>query len=342
MLIYVLSTLEIGIDSINILIKHLDIRGIIGLSERNPNDSVSGYRYLKPYCEENNLEFIEVSSYSLSSQSDKEKLLELDIDILIVFGWQRIIPSWLIEHTRICVIGSHGSVRGITSGRGRSPQNWALLLGKNEFHISIFRIDEGIDSGPIIDTKSFVVSNLDDIKTTYYKVGWLTSHMIISNIRNGKVLSNNNIKQEGEAKYLPQRLPEDGEIDWSRTSYELYDFIRALTKPYPGAFSFVGTEKVKIWKARPIEITENINVFEFGEIVNVYSNRDFLVKTGDSLLLIEDYSISSNGTELSLTEGNILSSCDFKKQVSNIIDRHYHKYPTLTLSDDIMGVVGNK
>lgn len=339
---YVLNTLEIGIDSTNILKKHLDIRGVIGLSERNTTDRISGYRYLKQYCQENDLEFIEVQSYSLSNQSDKEKLLNLNIDILIVSGWQRLIPSWLIEHCKICVIGSHGSVHGITSGRGRSPQNWALLLGKKEFYISIFKIDEGIDSGSIIDTKRFILSELDDIKTSYYKVSWLTSEMIIDNIKNGRIFSDNVVKQGGEARYLPQRLPEDGEIDWSRTSNEIYDFIRALTKPYPGAFSFVGKGKIIIWKGRPFEITNNTYAFQFGEVVNIYSNGDCLVKTGDSFLLIEDYAAISEGRELCLKEGDILSSCNFKEQIIESIDRHYKKYPELILSDDILNLVGYK
>jgi methionyl-tRNA formyltransferase len=340
MKIYILNTLEIGINSINILKKNLDISGVIGLSERDDSDKISGYKYLKRYCHDNNLQFIEVESYTLSSHSDKEKLLNLNIDILIVSGWQRLIPSWLIGHCNECVIGSHGSVHGITGGRGRSPQNWALLLGKKEFYISIFKIDEGIDSGSIIDTKSFVLSELDDIKTSYYKVSWLTSHMIIDSINNKRLFAENAVKQEGEARYLPQRLPEDGEIDWSRTSKEIYDFIRALTKPYPGAFSYIGKEgKIVIWKGIPFEINDNSCAFKYGEIVKLYDNSDLLVKTGDSFLLIDDYTGSSEGC---IREGSILLSRCFEDQISNIIDRHYRKYPQLILSDDILSLVGNK
>ena len=80
-------------------------------------------------------------------------------------------------------MGAHGSPLGITKGRGRSPQNWALILGLSTFYISIFKIDPGIDSGQIIETRSFTYSDFDDIKTSYYKVCLLTADMIINNLK---------------------------------------------------------------------------------------------------------------------------------------------------------------
>ncbi len=340
--IHVLNTLEIGMNSINIFKKNLDIRGVIGLSKRNAADKISGYRYQKSFCQKNDLEFIEVESYALSNPNDKKKLLNLNIDILIVSGWQRLVPSWLIEHCKVCVIGSHGSVHGITGGRGRSPQNWALMLGKEKFDISIFKIDGGIDSGPIIDTRTFVISDLDDIKTTYYKVSWLTAEMIIDHIKNGKMFSDRFVKQKGKARYLPQRLPEDGEMDWSRTSKEIYDFIRALTKPYPGAFSSIGKGQMTIWKGRPFEIKNNTGDFKFGEIVNKYHNGDLLIKTGDSFFLIEEYVLRFKECAGRLKEGDVLSSGNFHKQSVEIINRHKRKYPDLLLSDDILRLVSRK
>ena len=337
--IYILNTLEVGVNSINILKRHLGICGVIGLTKRNSSDAISGYIYQEEYCRENDLSFIEVEDYSLSDSGDKEKLLELDIDVLIVAGWQRLIPSWLISHCAYCAIGSHGSVSGITGGRGRSPQNWALLLGRNKFDVSIFKIDKGIDSGPILDTKTFVISKFDDIKTTYYKVSWLTSKMIIDVINSNKLLVDSGIEQKGEARYLPQRLPEDGQIDWSRTSKEIYDLIRALTKPYPGAFSYLGKQKLVIWRAKPFAMEYGIDNYEHGEIVCLYVNGDMLVKTDDSFLLVEDYCLVPDGDAQPIKEGDIFSPFSFHDQMRLIVKRHYDKYPELILSDDILTLV---
>jgi methionyl-tRNA formyltransferase len=337
--IYILNTLEIGINTINILNRHLDILGIIGLSARDSSDAISGYVYQKGFCKKNHLNFIPVEKYSLSDPSDQDKLLKLDIDVLIVAGWQRLIPPWLISHCNSCVIGSHGSVSGITGGRGRSPQNWALLLGKNKFDISIFKIDKGIDSGPVLDTRTFAISDFDDIRTTYYKVSWLTSRMIIDTIKDNKLSPASGIEQEGDARYLPQRLPEDGQIDWSRSSKQIYDLIRALTRPYPGAFSFLGERKLVVWKARPFEMPQGGDDYKPGGIACLYVNGDMLVKTGDSFLLIEDYSWTPEGKDQPAEVGDILAPFSFLDQMRLIVARHYEKYPDLILSDDILNLV---
>lgn len=336
MKIYILNTLELGVNSTDILKKHLEIDGVIGLSERDPTDKISGYIYLKQHCQENNFEFIEVEDYRLSSPKDKARLLKLDIDILIVSGWQRLIPEWLINHCKICVIGSHGSAREITGGRGRSPLNWALMLGMKEFYVSIFKIDKGIDSGVVLDTKKYALSELDDIRTANYKASWLTAHMIIKNIKNGQTSSNNFLNQKGEPRYLPQRLPKHGEIDWTRNSDEIYNFIRALTKPYPGAFNYVGKNKIIFWKGFPFEMKNYSDKFEQGEIVSIYANENFLVKTGDSFLLIQEYHIESEDHNFAIKEGTIFLSADFNTQIGEIVNAHYSKYPDLLISDDIL------
>jgi methionyl-tRNA formyltransferase len=322
MKVYILNALDIGMDTINVLKKHLAIAGVIGLSKRDPSDHLSGYRHMEPYCRREGIPYIELETYGLTRPGDTESLARLEIDVLIVAGWQRLIPEWLIKRCRYGAIGSHGSAVGITGGRGRSPQNWALLLGSKEFYISIFKINPGIDSGEIIDTKCFPLDETDDIKTSYYKVSWLTAHMMIESLKNGTIASGRFQRQTGEAKYLPQRTPEDGGIDWSRTAHQVYDFVRALGRPYPGAFSVLGRQKLIVWRARPFQLHDWNGSGEPGEIVKLFENRDFLVKTGDGLLLVEDYSWDEGGGDFRISEGTVLLSVDFEAQMQGIAERH--------------------
>ena len=236
MKIYVLNTLSIGEDSIELLSRGIDIIGVIGLSNREPGDAISDFAYQKVFCDKQKLKFIEIDDYSLNNLAAREKISSIDIDVLIVTGWQRLVPEWLINHCQMCVIGSHGSPFGITKGRGRSPQNWSLIMGLTSFEISIFKIDKGIDSGVIFDTKKFNYDENDDIRTSYFKVCLLTSSMIINLLKDKNFLSKDFLNQEeSEAEYLPKRTPEDGFIDWNRTGKEIGRFVRALTRPYPGA-----------------------------------------------------------------------------------------------------------
>lgn len=332
--IYVLGTLKITVDILDLLINYLPIKGVIGLSNRKA-DKISGFQYLRPYCEGKGLDFIEVEDYSLRKEKDKDKIEQICIDVLLVFGWQRLIPNWLIRQCRIGAFGIHGSSRGINLGRGRSPQNWALILGHDKFYLSLFKITEGIDDGPIFATRHFDLSIFDDIKTSYYKVVLLSSEMIIELIRS---IDRGDLKlysQGQEAEYLPKREPLDGYIDWNVSSMEIYNFVRALTKPYPGALTILDNQIIRIWRVIPFNIDLSGH-FIPGQIVKVFSDGEILVKTLDSYVLIMDYECQD---KFLLVEGKKFESFSFKEQIKNIIKRHYDKYPNLKISRDLIKIV---
>ncbi|CAN5394622.1 formyltransferase family protein [soil metagenome] len=330
---YALNTVAMGNDTIDFVSRKVKINGIIGLSDRKISDSISDFLFQKEFCEGKNINFTEVTDYSLKNEEDKKKITSLEIDVLIVTGWQRLIPKWLIDHCRICVIGSHGSPFGITGGRGRSPQNWALMLGSKNFSISIFKIDPGIDSGAVIDSREFELSQFDTIKTSYYKVSMLTSEMISDAILSGDLNEKKFEEQDNsEAFYLPQRKPEDGEIDWNRTSSDVNNFVRALTKPYPGAFTYINDQKITVWEGIPFQPLEDFyNNIVPGSIVKIFNKNDLLIKTSDSFFLISEYT-----SDIIPEENLVFKSVDFKEQMSNIIKRHEAKYPDLKIAPAIL------
>ena len=336
MKIFVLSTVSIGVDIINILKQHLKISGIIGLRPQKSCSNIAGYLHLGEFCKENLIPFFEVTSYSMSESADRKLLEQLDIDVLLVSGWQRLVPEWLIHHCKVAVIGSHGSPYGIAGGRGRSPQNWSLLMGKTDFFISIFKIDKGIDSGDVIAEKRFDISTWDDIRSTYNKVSWLTANMIVEAIRNKCLESNKLIPQTQEPRYFPMRTREDGELDWSRTNEEIYNFIRALTRPYPGAYSRIEASEIIIWRAKPFNVF-SAQTYSPGTVVRVFQDQSFLVSTSSGFLQVDDYEIQP-GSEFRLEPGMTLGSVCFRDQMKRIIERHMQKYPELVLADDVLNL----
>ena len=332
--IYILNTLGSGMDIISLLDKDINITGVIGLGKRKKDDKISDYIYQNQFCKDKKIPFIELKTYNISNREDKSKLNKLDIDILIICGWQRLIPNWLIKKCNIYPIGIHGSPLGITKGRGRSPQNWGIILGLENFYISIFKIENGVDSGEIIDTKHFKYSPYDTIKTSYYKISVLSAQMIIKNIKNKNFYSSNFIKQNHtEAQYFPQRLPEDGVIDWNRSEKDIRNFIRALTKPYPGALTFIDNNIIKIWSILPFDIQMEGN-YEVGEIIKIFNKNDILIKTKESLMLIDEYEIIT--PDLIIKEGMKFTSVSYHNQTEKIINRHLKKYPNLPISSTLI------
>tara|TARA_B100001250_G_scaffold213427_1_gene183060 strand:- start:14087 stop:15100 length:1014 start_codon:yes stop_codon:yes gene_type:complete len=329
--IYVLCTLEHGLSIVDSIKDSVPIAGIIGLSNRDSTDQVSGYKFVKSYCDKNSFEFIEVETYNLSSDKDKSKILSYEIDIILVCGWQRLVPNWLINHVKCNVIGAHGSPYGINGGRGRSPLNWALILGKLDFHLSIFSIDSGVDSGKIIGTSGFEISELDNITTCRKKANAEISRLIIKNFSSRKIFGKDFKSQEGEVKYLPQRIPKDGQIDWNLNSSQLYNFIRAQSKPFPGAFTTHNGKIVKIWTSKKIK-TNVSKDYNNGEIIKIVNDKSFHVKCYDGVILVDNF---SNDDKIMLEEGMIFESSNFKEQMGTIIERHYSKYPLFELCEDI-------
>lgn len=328
MKIYVLSAIEGGYDLFTILNQKIDIQGYIGLSASKNRDEVSGFFHAQNKTDR--VPYYEVQTYNLSAPEDQTLLKSLDIDVLIVAGWQRLIPDWLIKHVKVA-IGSHGSPLGITKGRGRSPQNWALIMGMNTFEISIFKIDQHIDSGEIIQTTSFSYHPADDIRTSYIKVTYCVAQMIADAIKTGSIFKTLPAQNHEQAEYLPQRTIEDGWIDWNRDCLAIYDFIRAQTKPYPGAFTMLNHKKILVWKAVPFEQEEShFKSYQPGEIIQVFCQQEVLVKCGKGALILTSYE-----GEIS-AKNCIFESADFKTQMKHIKERHQQKYPDLTLSDQLI------
>ena len=332
---YIIASTSNSEDLIQILNKRVKIKGIIGLSNKTKNKKkISGFRYLKKIAKEESINFIEVYSYDLSKEKDKISLSKLHIDYLIIAGWQRLLPGWLLEKVKICTIGCHGSSQGITKGRGRSPQNWSIILNEKFFYLSIFKVDVGIDSGDILDTRKFVYSVYDDIKSSYYKTillyGEMLSVFLKRDIKSAKLIKQKNI----DAKYLPQRIPEDGFIDWNQNSEDIKNFVNALTKPYPGAYStFDNGVKIIIWKSIPFSIELKIK-HKVGQLVKIFAYNDLLVKTKDSYLLISEFEIVDHKKKLK--EGTILKSKNFNNQIKNIVNRHKKNYPKQKISQLIL------
>ncbi|MBF9038829.1 hypothetical protein LSUCC0246_09935 [Rhodobacterales bacterium LSUCC0246] len=329
----VLCTVEAGLDSISVVLSSgHKIKAIISLNPADKDLSlISGLVDVKAFAEKWEIPHFYVSSYSLSSIEDKRLLLSLEYDILWVSGWQRLLPKWAIEHAKIGAIGGHGSPDGVRQGRGRSPQNWSLLLGCNDFHVSLFLLRPGIDDGDILDTATFKYNPQDDIKISYKKNSLCIGRMM-SNLLSNPDFINKAVPQSGEAQYFPQRLPEDGLIDWNLPGQIISRLCRALTKPYPGMFAMFDNIQVSIWRCQYFDNGK----YQPGSIFHVFNDGQFLVGCGDGLMLVEDFSANSHWVP---EVGFCFQSGNFKSQIKEIVRRHNDKHPELMINTRVLNLL---
>jgi methionyl-tRNA formyltransferase len=174
---------------------------------------------------------------------------EFSPDMCVVVGWYWILRRNLLDMVPEGWLGIHGSL--LPKYRGGSPLVWAIINGETESGLSLFYFNEGMDTGDIITQKSFEIARDETIADILYKVQELSTKVIRDTYRSLLDGTAPRIPQDhSRATYVSPREQSDGRIDWNQSAVQIYNFIRAQTKPYPGAFAFMPSGKMlRIWKA---------------------------------------------------------------------------------------------
>jgi len=262
---------------------------IINMSS-NLDGKIAGYFDLGEFAKKNKIKIFRPETYSLTSDYDIKNIAKLNLDVLIVGSWQRLIPEWLLNKLSVGAFGMHGSWKPLPFGRGRSPGNWALILGKNKFIAYLFKYDSGADSGKIVAKESFELNQFDTIATYYHKIQLVQQNLIFQHfpaILEGKFKYQEQPK--GSGTFLPKRTPEDGVIDWNWRTEQIYNLVRAITKPYPGAFTLYKEKKIMLWSVVPFYLFPEFKKIKPGSIITAFADGTFVVRTKDGALLIKEY-----------------------------------------------------
>ncbi len=208
----------------------------------------TNYANLEKYAKELKVPYIEVNSVKGKRLTDNLELIEkLKPDVIFVMGWYYMIPKSVRSIAKFGAWGIHASL--LPNYAGGAPLVWAIIEGQKETGVTLFRMEDGVDDGDIIEQIKFPINDDDTIKEVYNKATFYSKKILI------KVLNSNLIEFKPQDKSLikvyPQRSPKDGEIDFNKKGIEIYNFIRAQSSPYPGAFFRTKDgKKIIIEKAR--------------------------------------------------------------------------------------------
>lgn len=269
------------------------IRHLITISpEGGEKHQVADYFDLAEKAAARGMKVYQAKYYSLKSKTDQAYIAGLNLDIAFVIGWQRLIPAEVLNSLSIGAFGMHGSSMNLPLGRGRSPMNWSLIEGRQAFYTNLFRYDPGVDSGDIVDTFKFQITARDTAETMHFKNTLAMKHLIE---RNFDKLIHNQFQVRAQDSlitptYYPKRTPEDSLIDWEQDVYAIDRFVRAVTHPFNGAFSFIGDEKVVLLEAQVFDLNDfGYESLAPGTVAAVFENGKFLVKCFGGLLLVHRY-----------------------------------------------------
>jgi methionyl-tRNA formyltransferase len=210
--------------------------------------------------------------------------------LCLVVGWYWIIDSKLLGSVPGGFLGIHASL--LPKYRGNAPLVWAVLRGERRSGVSLFYLDDGIDTGDIVDQESFGIEDHETIADVMAKAEVSAVSLVR---RHARALLNGTAprtKQDSsEATYCSLRRPEDGLIDWRLPARQLLNFIRAQSAPYPGAFTTLADGKVlRVWKANPFPHP----YYGVPGLVGMKEGSGVVVGCGDGALAVTDCQVEGD------------------------------------------------
>ena len=226
-----------------------------------------------------------VEVMNINDIKNVELIKKIQPDLILVMGWSQLLKDEILKIPKLGVIGSHPTE--LPKYRGRAPIPWTILKDLKKSAETFFWIEEGTDSGDILDQEIFLIHSNENARSLYDKITDLGKKMIIRNL---KLIEQGTIirKKQDSTKFIEywkKRTVEDGKINWNCLSNDIHKLVRATTEPYPGAFTFFRNGKIKIWKAL---LTTQVS-YKPGKIMQI-NNLGVFVGTGDNIIILQDIS----------------------------------------------------
>ncbi len=230
----------------------------------------------------------------INSAETFDWLSSLHPDLIIEISWSQLIKKHVLELPRLGTVGMHISL--LPKHRGHAPINWALINGEKDWGLSMFYLTERADKGEIIGQEKFQLEFRDTCATAYHKAGLASIKLLrkyLPELENGTAPR---IKQDDtQADYYPKRTPKDGKLDWHKSGREIVRFIRAITHPYPGAFSELGGKKILLWEAY---LLNEKKLDPAGIVFETISGKGIKVTSGDGQVVLLTRVQAENGLEM--------------------------------------------
>src|SRR5579862_6534107 len=204
--------------------------------------------------------------------------------IIYSFSYRHLIPESVLELAPIGAFNLHPSL--LPAYRGRAPVNWVLVNGERETGVTLHHMVARADAGDIVGQRAVSIDDSDNALTLYRKLVPLGVELIDE--MHPKIVAGTapRLKMDiAKGTYFGRRKPEDGRIDWRWPARRIFNLVRAVTHPYPGAFCFVGTRKLLVWEAKIG--AENGSCGEPGKVVREMADGALEIVAGEGSVIVK-------------------------------------------------------
>ena len=241
-----------------------------------------------------------------------ERIAKLDPDYIFSFYYRNLLSEPLLALAKKGAYNLHGSL--LPRYRGRAPANWVLVNGETETGVTLHRMVKRADAGAIVAQQRVAIERSDTGLSLHAKLRTAASDLLrdtLPNMLQGKITETP--QDESKATVFGRRTPADGKLVWAKPAEELFNLVRAVTRPYPGAFCAVGEHKLIVWSADVVKGNEGQAP---GRVISVDPLR---IACGQDSLVINAGQRNDNGlylsgpqlaNELGLVDGSLLRGAE--------------------------------
>ncbi|MGR6616822.1 bifunctional UDP-4-amino-4-deoxy-L-arabinose formyltransferase/UDP-glucuronic acid oxidase ArnA [Pseudomonas rhodesiae] len=241
-----------------------------------------------------------------------ERIAKLKPDYLFSFYYRNLLSEALLGTASKGAFNLHGSL--LPKYRGRAPANWVLVNGETETGVTLHRMVKRADAGAILAQQKVTIERSDTGLTLHAKLRDAASSLLrdaLPQLVAGKLTET--AQDDSQATYFGRRTAADGKLEWKKPAEELFNLVRAVTQPYPGAFCAVGEHKLIVWQA---EVVKGNDGLAPGRVISVNPLR---IACGEDALVITFGQRNDNGLyqagpsladELGLVDGSVLRGAE--------------------------------
>ncbi|MBT9300529.1 bifunctional UDP-4-amino-4-deoxy-L-arabinose formyltransferase/UDP-glucuronic acid oxidase ArnA [Pseudomonas sp. TAE6080] len=241
-----------------------------------------------------------------------ERVAKLNPDFIFSFYYRNLLGEALLAIARQGAFNLHGSL--LPKYRGRAPANWVLVNGETETGVTLHRMVKRADAGAILAQQTVMIERSDTGLTLHTKLREAATQLLrdaLPQLAQGKL--SETAQDESQATCFGRRTPADGKLVWQKPAEQLFNLVRAVTQPYPGAFCAVGEHKLIVWQAEVVKGNEGQAP---GRVISVNPLR---IACGEDSLVINFGQRNDNGLyltgpaladELGLVDGSILRGAE--------------------------------
>ncbi len=246
-------------------------------------------------CEKNGIRYyVDAKRQEIEECFSQEIKLKHSPDYIMSFGYRKMIPSGILKSAKVAALGTHFSP--LPRYRGFAPLNWLLINGEEMTAVNLFILEEEVDSGDILDQELVRIDYGDDINSLLSKCILAFRKVmsrVIPKLEQARIEARR--QDSSLATYTCARSPEDGLIEWNWPARRIYNFVRAQTYPYPGAYTYIGERKLVVWSCEEYEIPEYVGRIP-GKVIKLLEGRGVAILCGEGAILLKSVQLGE-GTQ---------------------------------------------